>query len=76
MDNSRWMTTKEAADYLRLKPETLRGMAVRGLVPAHTLPGTRTKRFHRDELDAALGLEPGAARSWGFADDLADEVAS
>jgi len=60
------MTTSEAAAYLRVKPETLRGWARDGTVPAHHLPGGRTYRYRADELDEALEQ---VARSWGFTDE-------
>lgn len=65
------MTTNEAAEYLGVKPATLRGWARAGIVPNHRLPGGRERRYHSAELDAALGLdvEGAARRSWGFTDD-------
>ena len=47
-----WMTTAEAADYLRLTPEALRARARRGTVPARR-DGDRYL-FHREELDASI----------------------
>jgi excisionase family DNA binding protein len=48
----RWLTTAEAAGYLRLRPEALRARARRGSVPAHR-DGDRYL-FDRDELDRHL----------------------
>jgi excisionase family DNA binding protein len=48
-----WMTTLEAASYLRLSPEALRARARRGTIPVHR-DGQRFL-FHRDELDSYLG---------------------
>jgi excisionase family DNA binding protein len=56
---SPWLTTTEAAAYLRLTPEALRARVRRGTVPAHR-DGDRWL-FHRDELDAYVrGLHPAA----------------
>jgi len=55
------MSTAEAAEYLGVKPATLRGWAKRELVPYHKLPGGRDLRFHPAELDAAMGLDVDAA---------------
>jgi excisionase family DNA binding protein len=48
-----WMTTLEAAQYLRLSPEALRARVRRGTIPAHR-DGHRLL-FHRDELDQHVG---------------------
>jgi excisionase family DNA binding protein len=48
-----WMTTLDAARYLRLSPEALRARARRGTIPVHR-DGQRFL-FHRDELDSYLG---------------------
>jgi excisionase family DNA binding protein len=48
-----WMTTIEAARYLRLSPEALRARVRRGTIPAHR-DGDRWL-FHCDELDEYLG---------------------
>ena len=48
-----WMTTIEAARYLRLSPEALRARVRRGTIPAHR-DGQRLL-FHRDELDRHVG---------------------
>ena len=48
-----WLTTLEAAQYLRLSPEALRARARRGTIPAHR-DGQRLL-FHREELDQCLG---------------------
>jgi excisionase family DNA binding protein len=48
-----WMTTLEAAGYLRLSPEALRARVRRGTIQAH--PDGRRLLFHRDELDSYLG---------------------
>lgn len=47
-----WMTTTEAAHYLRLSPEALRARVRRGSIPAHR--DEHRWLFHRDELDDHL----------------------
>jgi len=51
-----WLTTNEAAAYLKVRPRTLSLWARQGKVPAHPLSGVhrRVWRFHRAELDAML----------------------
>ncbi len=44
-----WLTTTEAAHYLRLTPEALRARVRRGTVPAHR--DEHRLLFDRDELD-------------------------
>ncbi len=47
---SPWMTAREAAEYLKLKPRTLQNYVSRGLVPV-SISVTNTKRFHKNDLD-------------------------
>jgi excisionase family DNA binding protein len=54
------MTTEQAAEYLGVAPTTLRDWARAGTIPSHRLPGSSLYRYHPDELDAALGLDPEA----------------
>jgi excisionase family DNA binding protein len=51
-----WLTAKEAALHLKVRPATLLLWARQGKIPAHKLSGTRrcVWRFKREELDAAL----------------------
>ena len=53
---SDWMTTSEAAEYLRVKPRSLLLWVRQGKLPAYALSGTRRRvwRFRKDELDDAL----------------------
>ena len=53
---SPWMTTAEAAAYLRIKPRTILLWARQGHIRGHILSGTRrvTWRFLRSDLDATL----------------------
>ena len=59
-----WLTLREAAAYLKVRPATL-GLWVRtGKAPGHKLSGTRrcVWRFLRSELDAMLVLPSGAQK--------------
>src|SRR5712691_12573582 len=51
-----WLTTTEAADYLKVKPRTLLLWARRGKVTGYPLSGTerRVWRFRQADLDAML----------------------
>jgi len=51
-----WLTVKEAAAYLQVKPRTLLKWVNEGRIPAYALSGRarRTWRFRRLDLDAAL----------------------
>jgi len=51
-----WLTAKEAALHLKVRPATLLLWVRQGKIPAHKLSGTRRRvwRFKREELDAAL----------------------
>lgn len=55
---SNWLTTNEAAQYLKIKPRTLLQWARENKVPAHPLSGIQRRvwRFLMPELDAMLGL--------------------
>jgi PTS system nitrogen regulatory IIA component len=46
-----WLTTQEAARYLRVHPETVRRWAREGLIPAAKLGRRGGFRFKRDDLD-------------------------
>jgi excisionase family DNA binding protein len=51
-----WLDSREAAQYLKVKPRTLAAWARQGKVPAHRLSGVQrcVWRFLRTELDAIL----------------------
>jgi excisionase family DNA binding protein len=55
---SGWLTTVEAAAYLRTKPRTLLKWVREGSMKAWPLHGTRrrTWRFRKEDLDSALGF--------------------
>lgn len=54
MVDSPWLTVKEAAARLKLKPGTLRNYMSRRLIPFHRNPVTGTVRLREDEVDAWL----------------------
>ena len=53
---SEWLTAKEAAQHLRIKPRTLLQWVRQGKVKAFVLSGTKRRvwRFRQADLDAAL----------------------
>jgi len=55
---SQWLTAREAAQYLKIKPRTLLQWAREKRIPAHRLSGIRrcVYRFLKSELDSMLGL--------------------
>ena len=57
---SEWLTAKEAAQHLRVKPRTLLLWVRQGKVKAFVLSGTRRRvwRFRRADFDAALVEAP------------------
>jgi len=64
---SKWLTGREAASYLRVNHRTLLQWARQGKVPAHKLSGIRrcVWRFLRPELDAMLGLSSAGSAEGG-----------
>lgn len=54
--SAEWMTAKEAARYLKVRPRTLLLWVRQGKVQAFALSGTKRHvwRFRRQDLDAAL----------------------
>ena len=60
--NSPWLTSDEAASYLKIEPRTLVQWARSGKVKAHALSGTRriTWRFRTIDLDDIM-LTPSVA---------------
>jgi len=66
---SPWMTTDEAADYLKIKPRTLQRWARVGKIKAYAFPGNRRKvwRFLRADLDTMLAHSQGAAEESFYA---------
>jgi excisionase family DNA binding protein len=58
--NSEWMTTEEAAAYLKVKPRSLLLWVRDGKVPAYALSGTKRRvwRFRQCDLDSSLLSKP------------------
>jgi excisionase family DNA binding protein len=54
--HSEWLTAKEAARYLKVKPRTLLLWVRQGKVKGFALSGTKRRvwRFRREDLDATL----------------------
>ena len=48
-----WLTSKEAADYLKISENNLRAKVSRGQIPVHGRLG-KSWRFRRDKLDELL----------------------
>ena len=55
-----WMTSSEAAQYLKVKPRTLLLLVRQGKLPAFALSGTKRRvwRFRSEDLDNALLSRP------------------
>lgn len=55
-----WMTTEEAAAYLKVKPRSLLLWVRGGKLQAYALSGTKRRiwRFRKDDLDSALLSKP------------------
>lgn len=51
---SPWLTRKEAAEYARVTTGTIDRWARHGDLTRHHPKGTRSVRFHRDELDRLM----------------------
>lgn len=65
MENA-WLTAKEAADYLKVRPRTLLLWARQGKIPAHKLSGVQRciYRFLKPELDLMLGVSSAEPADW------------
>lgn len=53
-ETERWLTTEEAAEYLNVHRETLRGWARKKEIPAAKLGNRGGFRFKREDLDRFL----------------------
>jgi excisionase family DNA binding protein len=53
--NDAWMTTEEAAAYLKVHPVTLRNWARQGAIASVKLGNRGGFRFKREDLDQFLG---------------------
>tara|TARA_R100000808_G_C2096195_1_gene114833 strand:- start:493 stop:702 length:210 start_codon:yes stop_codon:yes gene_type:complete len=52
-----YMTTAEAADYLRIKPDTLKVWRHRSTGPRYFKPSPGLVRYRRQDLDAWIELQ-------------------
>jgi excisionase family DNA binding protein len=53
-ETARWLTTEEAAAYMNVHRETLRGWARKKVIPAAKLGNRGGFRFKREDLDRFL----------------------
>ena len=53
-----WLTSSEAATYLKIKRRTLLAWVREGTIHGYALHGTKRRvwRFRREDLDAAMGF--------------------
>ena len=54
-----WLTTLEAAEYLKLSVKTLQTFRLQGTGPAWVAKGKRVRRYHLDALNAWLASGSG-----------------
>ena len=55
MSEDNWMTEAELAELVGVQPDTLRRLRYeRKVYPFYKVPGTRTVRYKRDEINAIL----------------------
>ena len=60
LPQSEWLTTEEAAQYLKVKPRSLLLWTRQGKIKGHVLSGTKRRiwRFRREDLDSTLLSKP------------------
>ena len=60
VSQSGWLTTEEAAAYLKCKRRSLLLLVRQGKIKAYALSGTKRRiwRFRKEDLDAALLASP------------------
>lgn len=58
---SPWLTREEAAEYARVSVGTIDRWARDGKLPRHRVEGTRSVRFHTDDLDKLMIPETSGA---------------
>jgi excisionase family DNA binding protein len=60
LPQSEWLTTEEAAQYLKVKPRSLLLWTRQGKIKGHVLCGTKRRiwRFRREDLDSTLLSKP------------------
>lgn len=57
-DPRRWLSQRQAADYLGVTDRTVRNYIARGILPGHRGRGSRLVRIDRADLDALLSPIP------------------
>lgn len=60
LSSRRWLSPREAAEYLAVTERTLRNYVRRGSIKAHRPRSSRLIRYDRLELDAAMRPIPSA----------------
>lgn len=55
---SAWLTPREASDYARVNPITLKRAVQAGKLQAFRINGGRLLRYRREDLDAWLAASP------------------
>jgi excisionase family DNA binding protein len=65
-DQHGWLTTEEAAEFLRVHVETMRRWARTGLIPAAKLGNRGGFRFRREDLDRFLESRRGSGEPTGI----------
>jgi excisionase family DNA binding protein len=60
LPQSEWLTTQEAAQYLKVKPRSLLLWTRQGKIKAYVLSGTKRRiwRYRREDLDSTLVAKP------------------
>ena len=53
-DETEWLTTAEAAEFLKVPVATLRNLCSNGKIPYYKSPGTRLNRYSKTELQGLL----------------------
>ena len=53
-EETSWLTSQEAAEYLQVHQETVRNWARKGVIPAAKLGNRGGFRFQREDLDRFL----------------------
>ena len=68
-EETRWLTSQEAAEYLQVHQETVRNWARKGVIPAAKLGNRGGFRFRREDLDRLLEsrCQPGPREREGCA---------
>ena len=63
-ENTKWLTTEEAAAFLKIDKGTLLNYVSNGMIPYYKLG--RRNRYLQSELDQLLKTKPKGERLWEF----------